>query len=1135
MTSPPVDQAARERALHPAGSFHIEAPAGSGKTAVLLARYLGLLSTVSDPGEIVALTFTRKAAGELRSRVVQACVDRAEPDSEVSPVKQLLQELASRVFRHLDRLGLSPTEALAPERLQILTFHSFCSRLLSLAPQEAGLPLEFTVVEGAEAQWLKEEALEELRRRLAARPPGDAGRLALERRLVRLNNDWRALATELGVLISRRDCLRDFLKLARYCQEEEQYRQLSLTRLGQVLAPDLEALASGLAAHGLGQAWGEFHDYLRREGASLAEALPSSPPGHGLEDLPVWRTLAQALLTQQGTRRKSFTVKDGFPPGFGKSPWVGLIQEAPPDFVTALARFRDIPPPIIPAAEVGALQDLVILLGEAVAVYEEVCRRQGALDFIALEEAALNLLGREPAGDLLLRLDMRLKHLLVDEFQDTSLNQKRLLCRLLEGWSAEGGRTLTVVGDPKQSIYGWRDAKVEIFLEAREGLKCEEQGVHFPLEPLDLTTNFRSTRCLIDWVNGVFGETILSPKAKLRQVPFKPAYPAPGAPEGNPPCLVLFRHPDKAAAREAEARWLVDQVIRITSELAPGERVGILLFARTHLTVYLAALQAAGQTVRVREGLKLADSRVVQHLHNLAKALCHPHDDLAWGGVFTGPWAPQPLAVVARVASQEGGLWPRRLARFLKAPDCPPELVPVGRALLAAQAATGRLPLGEVLREFLDRVEAWQGIAAWQGPLGVANARVYLDLLARAETALPQATWKKAGIFLTEAYQPPDPRAQASPVELMTVHGAKGLEFDWVLVPFLDWNPLSGPEKDPPFLLEEIPGTGSHALALAKPYWDSQQSLLYRQLLGLRQERTLAEARRVFYVAATRAKRRLLLSAVLPVSASGTESIPGESPLGWLCQHYQPDAFPEGESRWPDPELEVQVWSEWPAPTALGASPPEVPPAWEFRPEAAPYRLTTITHLAREVALKGGEDPAGEAGPREVPQLDAGERGEILHRLLEAGLKGKPLPDVAGVAAAVRRAGTPPEEAASLAADILAEAAACLEDPFLKELKAADELRQEWLLEGVSAPQEVRRGRPDLLARRGDLWWLVDFKSSRPPQGMAWEEFLPREVERYRPQLLAYRELVAARLGVSPDSLRAVLFFTACRQRVALS
>ncbi|MCL6622850.1 MAG: UvrD-helicase domain-containing protein [Syntrophobacterales bacterium] len=1133
MTSAPVDQGARDQALHPGRSFHIEAPAGSGKTAVLLARYLGLLSTVSDPGEIVALTFTRKAAGELRSRVVQVFLNRADPDPEASPVKLLLQELASRAFRHLDRLGLSPTEALAPERLQILTFHSLCSQLVALAPQEAGLPLEFTLVEGAEAQWLLEEALEELRRRLAARPPGDVGRQALERRLVRLNNNWQALAGELASLISRRDCLRDFLELARLSQDEEGYRQLSLTRLGQVLAPDLEALAAAWSATELAREWGGFLAYLHQQGAPLAATLPAQAPGGTLADLPAWRQLAQAFLTQKGTLRKSLTTAEGYPSGFNKTPWAGRIKALPPEVVELLGRFRDVPPPVILPEEVAALQDLVILLGEALAVYEEVCRRQGALDFIALEEAALRLLDREPAPDLLLRLDLRLHHLLVDEFQDTSLNQKRLLCRLLEGWAGGDGRTLTVVGDPKQSIYGWREARVEIFLEARKGLKCEEQGLHFPLQPLDLTTNFRSTRRLIDWVNGVFGETVLSPRANLRQVPFKPAHPGPGAGDGEPPCLMVFCHSDKAAAREAEARWLADQVIRIAPTLGPEERVGILLFARTHLSVYLAALQAAGQTVRVQEGLRLGDSRVVQHLHNLAKALSHPHDDLAWAGVLTGPWAPQPLAVVAQVAQPGEGLWPRRLARFLEQEECPPELVPVGRALLAAAAATGRLPLWEVLRDFLDQVAAWEGLAAWEGPLGVANARVYLELLARAETALPQATWKKAGIFLAEAYQPPDPRAQASPVELITVHGAKGLEFDWVLVPFLDWNPLSGPEGAPPFLLEEVPGTGCHALALARPYWESQQSLLYRHLLRLREERILAEARRVFYVAVTRAKTRLLLSAVLPVSASGKESLPSQSPLTWLWEHYRPESLPEGRGCWSHPELKVQVCSEWAAPGGVGAPPPEVPPAWDFRPEAAAYRLSQVTHLTHGSFPEGGRE-AEEVTEEGWPHLGAGERGDLLHRLLEAGLRGEALPDAAGVAAAMRRRGVPAALAPTAARDILTEAAACLADPFLRELAAAADLRQEWLLEGLVTPGEIRRGRPDLLARQGDVWWLVDFKSSRPPAEMAWDDFLAREVERHRPQLLAYRELAAARLGLSPDSLRPVLYFTACQRRVDL-
>ena len=134
---------------------------------------------------------------------------------------------------------------------------------------------------------------------------------------------------------------------------------------------------------------------------------------------------------------------------------------------------------------------------------------------------------------------------------------------------------------------------------------------------------------------------------------------------------------------------------------------------------------------------------------------------------------------------------------------------------------------------FLEATGAWAGIAAWEGPRGVANARTYLDLLAAAEDGLPEATFVKADFNLQEAFQPPDPQAQASPVEILTVHGAKGLEFHQVFLPFLDWQPLKSEDKTPPFLLEEIPGRDLHGLALARPYVQEKQSSLYLLLAGL--------------------------------------------------------------------------------------------------------------------------------------------------------------------------------------------------------------------------------------------------------------------------------------------------------------
>jgi ATP-dependent helicase/nuclease subunit A len=649
----PADQAIRGQALGPLEGFHLEAPAGSGKTSVLLARFLTLLARVDTPEEMLALTFTRKAAGELRSRVMSLLWERQDPSPDASPLDLKLQELAAAVFRrHADEATLK----LTPERLPIMTFHGFCAQILKLAPQEAGVPLDFTLLEEDEDRWLKAEALEELRTRLNARPATDPVRQSLVRRLVRLNNDWRRLVKELHGLLSRRDSLGEFLALARVSRDATQYRLLLETRFQMVLVPVLGGLRAGLADSALGQVWQGFWQEL--QGAPHGDILPKVIPGSAPADLAGWQAVATVLLTKGGDPRKRLSVKDGFPDSFDQKKWVALLQDLPPDVPRTLKQSRDLAPSGASAEEAAALQDLVILVGEALKVYEQLCARKGALDFVGLEQSTLNLLSEDDPSEIMLRLDWRLKHLLVDEFQDTSENQMTLLCRLMSGWQAGAGRTLMVVGDPKQSIYGWRQAKPRLFMESRNGLPCGSASP-LPLTPLWLTTNFRATGTLIDWVNQVFEGTVMS--GGTAGARFHRAEPRPGAPKGPAPYLALFTGETDLAARELEARWLAQQVTQALPTLKEKETIGILLFTRTHLPLYLTALGEAGLAVRVREGLKLADSQIVAHLHNLARALVRPQDDVAWAGVLRGPWNPLGLAALAEVAQAPGDLWIERL------------------------------------------------------------------------------------------------------------------------------------------------------------------------------------------------------------------------------------------------------------------------------------------------------------------------------------------------------------------------------------------------------------------------------------------------------------------------------------------
>ena len=282
------------------------------------------------------------------------------------------------------------------------------------------------------------------------------------RRLVRLNNDWGRLAGELRALLARRDSLGDFLELARHSREPEAYHQLLEERFRLALAPVLQGPGARLCGQRFRPGMAPPPAGIGRDFPWTTYCLPDLP-GAAPRDLPAWQAISRVLLTKDGDRRKQLTARDGFPAGFNKNHWARLIQALPDALVRRLKQCRQLEPVGVQPEEAQALQDLVILLGEALSTYERLCARRQALDFIALEQATLRLLNLENPGDLLLRLDLRLRHLLVDEFQDTSLNQMELLCRLMAGWQEGYGRTLTVVGDPKQSIYGWRQAKPRLF------------------------------------------------------------------------------------------------------------------------------------------------------------------------------------------------------------------------------------------------------------------------------------------------------------------------------------------------------------------------------------------------------------------------------------------------------------------------------------------------------------------------------------------------------------------------------------------------------------------------------------------------------------------------------------------------
>jgi ATP-dependent helicase/nuclease subunit A len=208
-----------------------------------------------------------------------------------------------------------------------------------------------------------------------------------------------------------------------------------------------------------------------------------------------------------------------------------------------------------------------------------------------------------------------------------------------------------------------------------------------------------------------------------------------------------------------------------------------------------------------------------------------------------------------------------------------------------------------------------------------------------------------------------------------------------------------------------------------------------------------------------------------------------------------------------------------------------LPTAWDFFPEAAPYQMSFPSGLASpsgDLAIHLGSDASQDGDASRL-------RGEVTHRALQTLAGGGPLPDTASLAAALRQEGMHASAADSLAAAIRVELLACREDPFLNSLLRLDisQAASEWLLEDQSQPGIIRRGMIDYLVFDGSHWWLLDFKTSRPAAGEDWNAFSQRETEKYRPQLLAYREMAAKARGIAPpEAIRLGIYFTACRKVV---
>ncbi len=797
MSCPIADAAERRAALEPARSCIVQAPAGSGKTELLIQRFLALLAVVERPEEILAITFTRKAAGEMRSRLLEAL----ERGSGGRPEREHEAEtwtLARAVLEQDRRLGWNLREN--PGRLAIQTIDSFNASLVRRMPwltRLGGVP-RLTEAPAALYRRAAERALERLR-------SGGAQGEGIARLLAHLDNRLDHLRDLLVGMLARRDQWLRHLTGAR----GEEHRQ----RLENALRSLVEAGLTAANAAIPEAVRIELVELVGFAAGNLATDGKDGPlarlagmedfPAATADDLPAWHGLAELLLTARNELRLAVDKRCGFPAD-KKEPCLSMKQRMrhlldwlgeEPAAVEALARVRDLPPVAYEEAQWQVLRALVDLLPLVVAELWLVFREEGTADFAEIALQAQRALREDDSpSELLLRLDSRLSHILVDEFQDTSHLQFELLQILTEGWSPGDGRTLFLVGDPMQSIYRFREAEVGLFLQARRGGLREVR-----LEGIRLSANFRSQAGIVDWVNRTFAELFpLAEDAARGAVPLAAAEPVHDLLPGE----AVSVHPWAARNDREEAQQVA---VLAQQAMAAGESAAVLVRSRSHLAQILPALRAAGLHYQAQDIDLLAERPAARDLVSLTRALLHPDDRLAWLSVLRAPWCGLPLADLHALCGGRSTPIPLLLADT----DSLARLTADGRrraertADLLQEAGRQR---GRVnLRRLVEGCWLALGGPVLLDGAGLEDAGRVLDLLEELDYGGDLRDFQELEDGLGRLFAAPDSEADGR-LQVMTIHRAKGLEFDTVILPGLGRRPAHG---DPPLLrwLEQ-PGCG---------------------------------------------------------------------------------------------------------------------------------------------------------------------------------------------------------------------------------------------------------------------------------------------------------------------------------------
>lgn len=968
-TNPIADFKERELALNPEASFIVQAPAGSGKTELLIQRYLTLLSHVHSPEEIIAITFTKKAASEMRSRIMHALQFAANHPMPETPHQQKTWRLATLALKRNEERGWCLLENAS--QCRILTIDALCAYFTGQLPLLSHFGAAPSLAEDPNPFY--QAAALEVIKAIESDTPWTRDVKTL---LQHLDNDLNKLLTLLTNMLAKRDQWQPYLSYRDIDGEARRHLESYLNIIVQEgLANADDAFPAALKD--------TLCTVIRFAASQLKLKQLESPitayesltdfPSNQPDQLPVWRTLAEFLLTKEGKWRARFDKNTGFPAldslskaekpehehmrATLKTMMQTLAEHE--DCRLALVNITELPDPHYTEQQWTVLSALLNTLTVLSAQLTVTFRQHGQIDFIENAQAALTSLGTptEPT-DLALLLDYQIKHILMDEFQDTSFTQYRLAEMLTLEWQQDDGRTLFIVGDPMQSIYRFRQAEVGLFL------RMQTHGInHVVLNPLQLSVNFRSTEAIVDWNNTMFKN--IFPKHHDVATGAVSYHASTAFSKEN---LLANTHVKVHALKEAPPHAQASELANTVQQLLnthPEDTIAILVKSRSHLSDILPALKKLNIDFQAVDIDPLLENALIQDLFSLTRALLHPADRIAWLALLRSPWCGLSLNDLFILAGesqqsliQERGNNPAVLTKLSE--DGKIRLSHLMHVMTKARYERERLGL----RTSIEAAwKALNGHLCLQSSNEHETANTYFDCLEAVQLETQQPSIALLQKKLERLYA--NRQDSLARVHIMTIHTSKGLEYDSVIIPHLEkrnksddaslllWMERTSDYQDGLLLLAPMQQTGA------------AKEKLYAYIEKQEKKKAEYELNRLLYVASTRAKKRLYLHADLKTqNESGDISVQAGSFLASLWPHLNtnaPDFFNQAPTPLTNHDTPSQrVIQRLPLSLFMQANQaPSAMPSTQQRqgftlPDARAERLGTITHrLLQKIGNEG--------------------------------------------------------------------------------------------------------------------------------------------------------------------------------------